>query len=52
MLATYSGRNEVPNTEADNLLDKARNAVVAIGAMIGLSELQWEKLVKGLVRFE
>src|SRR5690606_6922297 len=30
VLATYHGRNEKPNTETSNLLDKARNAVVAV----------------------
>jgi hypothetical protein len=52
ILATYNGRNETPNVEADNLIDKARNAVVAIGAMLGLSDVQWQKLIKGFVEFD
>lgn len=43
------GRNERPNTTPDNLLDKARNALVALGAMAGLSNPQWKSLVKGLL---
>ncbi|MEO6455921.1 MAG: hypothetical protein ABIN97_17705 [Ginsengibacter sp.] len=47
--AAVYGRNEKPNTETDNLLDKARNAIVAIGAFAGFAKLQWKTLVKGLV---
>lgn len=43
------GRNEKPNTTPDSVLDKARNALVALGAMAGLSNPQWEHLVKGLL---
>ena len=52
IFATYNGRNEQPNIESDDLIDKARNAAVAIGAILGLSDVQWAKLVKGLVNFE
>ncbi|RYD56065.1 MAG: hypothetical protein EOP56_14115 [Sphingobacteriales bacterium] len=52
VIATYHGRNEVPNTGTDNLIDKARNAVVALGAMIGISELQWKSLIKGFLTYE
>lgn len=52
VIATYHGRNEVANTETDNLLDKARNALMALGAMLGLSELQWKSLVKGFLTYE
>jgi hypothetical protein len=49
--AAYFGRNEKPNTEAgsNNIV---RNIVVAIGAMLGLSEIQWSALVKGLLAKE
>jgi hypothetical protein len=46
VVASYHGRNETPNT--DNL----RNAVVALGAIAGLSELQWFALLKGLLSQE
>jgi len=43
------GRNEKPNTTPDSVLDKARNALVALGAMAGFSNPQWKSLVKGLL---
>jgi hypothetical protein len=33
-------------------MDKVRNAIVALGAMIGLSSPQWQSLVKGLLEPE
>jgi hypothetical protein len=48
--AAVHGRNELPNTSADKPLDKARNAMVALGAMLGLSNPQWKSLVKGILR--
>jgi len=47
--ASYHGRNETPNTEASNIGEVVRNVVVAIGAIAGLSELQWMALLKGLL---
>lgn len=52
LAAHYYGRNEVPNTAADSLMDKARNVAVATGAMLGLSDVQWKNLVKGLLDFD
>lgn len=46
VIVSYHGRNEIPNT------DKLRNTIVAWGAMAGLSELQWNALLKGLVEQE
>jgi len=46
------GRNESPNTENENWVDKLRNTVVALGAMGGLAKLQWKSLVDGLLRFD
>lgn len=49
--AEVHGRNEKPNTkEPDTLMDKARNAVVAIGALAGMNKPQWNALVKGLLK--
>ena len=48
--ASYYGRNEVPNVENVSMLDKVRNTVVATGAAIGLSELQWNALIKGFLQ--
>jgi hypothetical protein len=47
--AEVHGRNEKVNKESKNVIDKARNAVIAIGAMLGFSDLQWKALVKGLL---
>ena len=47
--AEIHGRNEVPNTEETNVIDTLRNAVVAVGAMLGFSDAQWKRLAKGLV---
>lgn len=50
--ATYSGRNEVPNVGEVGLPDKVRNGVIATGAMAGLSALQWQAFIKGLLERE
>ena len=50
--AYYYGRNEVPNVEDVPILDKVRNTVVATGAAIGLSELQWNALLTGFLQKE
>ncbi len=50
--AAVLGRNEKPNTEADTIVDKARNAAVATGAVTAFSKLQWTSLVKGLIGAE
>ena len=47
--ASYHGRNETANLENPALKDKIRNAVVAIGAIAGVSELQWKAFLKGLL---
>ena len=49
LTASYYGRNEVPNVEDVSIIDKVRNTLVAAGAAIGLSEIQWNSLVKGLL---
>ena len=48
--AAVHGRNEKPNTRAETLVDKARNAAVATGAVAAFSKLQWKSLVNGLVK--
>ncbi|HUR67584.1 MAG TPA: hypothetical protein VMZ03_14620 [Chitinophagaceae bacterium] len=47
--ASYHGRNETPNTENPGLADKVRNTIVALGALAGISELQWKALLKGFI---
>ena len=50
--ASYHGRNELPNTKEVAIADKIRNSLVAIGALAGLSELQWTAFIKGLLQKE
>jgi hypothetical protein len=47
--ATVHGRNEIPNTETSNIVDKIRNAVVGTTAIAGIANVQWNNLVKGLI---
>lgn len=47
--AAYFGRNEVPNTGSEKLIDKVRNVAISAFAMLGLSEVQWKSLIKGLL---
>lgn len=47
--AGVHSRNEVPNTAVRNGADKFRNVVMAMGAISGLSRIQWNLLVKGLL---
>jgi hypothetical protein len=49
IIAGVYGRNEKPNTAADAVIDKIRNAAIATGAISGFSKLQWKGLVEGLV---
>lgn len=44
------GRNEKPNTNTETLIDKIRNAAVAVGAITGFSKLQWKSLVSGFLK--
>ncbi len=50
--ASVFGRNEIPNTDTSNLIDKLRNQVVAASAIAGLSNIQWRSLVVGLIPME
>lgn len=47
--ASVYGRNEIPNTETNNLVDKVRNAIVGSTAILGFSNVQWKGLIKGLL---
>ncbi|MBC7390397.1 MAG: hypothetical protein H7329_14365 [Opitutaceae bacterium] len=44
------GRNESPNTGASHLIDKVRNLGVAAGAILGVANIQWNLLAKGLLK--
>ena len=43
------GRNEKPNLHASSTIDKIRNTIVATGAALGFSKIQWKSLVDGLL---
>lgn len=47
--ASVYGRNEVPNVTVNKWWDKIRNLFTAIGAILGLSKLQWKNLAKGFL---
>ncbi|HEU4553934.1 MAG TPA: hypothetical protein VFS25_13920 [Chitinophaga sp.] len=48
--ACVYGRNEMPNSHPDNILDKVRNWLIALPAAAGLAKPQWKSLVKGLLK--
>jgi hypothetical protein len=50
LTAAVYGRNEKPNTDAESIVDKARNVAIATGAVAGGAKLQWKSLVEGLVK--
>jgi hypothetical protein len=45
----YHGRNEVPNLGITRIKDKLRNLVMGIGAILGMSDIQWKNLISGLI---
>jgi hypothetical protein len=49
VIAAVYGRNEKPNTQTDNVVDKVRNAIVGVTAIAGFSNVQWNSLAKGLL---
>jgi hypothetical protein len=46
--AMEKGRNEVPNASG-SFLNKIRNILIAIPAMLGLSKPQWKNLTDGIL---
>lgn len=50
IIATYHGRNELPNINKPDITGKIRNALVAIAAICGISEIQWRYFLKGLIK--
>jgi hypothetical protein len=49
VIAMERGRNEVPNVSSVSMLNKIRNVVVAVLAMLGLAKPQWQRLVNGFL---
>jgi hypothetical protein len=52
VMAAVYGRNELPNTSTSKVIGKVRNAIVAMTAILGFSNVQWKSLVKGLLSTE
>lgn len=44
------GRNELPNCEKTKFWHRCRNKLVANGGFLGLSKMQWQSLVEGLLQ--
>ena len=45
----YFGRNEVSNNKTDDAGDNVRNSIVSSAAKLGVSRIQWNSLLKGLL---
>ncbi len=43
--AAIHGRNEKPNKDAESMIDSVRNKVIANGAILSFSDIQWKQLV-------
>ncbi len=52
VIAAVYGRNEKPNTGADNFFDRIRNSLIAFGAFLGLSKIQWKAFTEGIAKKE
>ena len=48
--ARILGRNETPNIETSNFIDKVRNTLVAATAILGFANIQWKNLLKGIIK--
>ncbi|MES2566891.1 MAG: hypothetical protein V4565_08490 [Bacteroidota bacterium] len=44
------GRNEIPNNNPQPFLNKIRNVIIAIAAMMGMAHPQWKNLVTGILK--
>ncbi len=49
VIAEIHGRNEKPNEHTENIIDTIRNKVVANGAILSFSDIQWKQLVIALL---
>ena len=52
VISSYHGRNEKINNHTANVKDNIRNTVVGAGALAGISELQWSRLIKSFLERE
>lgn len=49
---SYHGSNEIVNTHTGDALDNARNWLIGLSAMLGFSDIQWKKLIQGIVEVQ
>lgn len=49
VLAAVHGRNEQNNTDTGPFLDRTRNKLIAVGAKLGLSAIQWQAVTDAFV---
>lgn len=50
IVASYHyGRNEIINTGTEKTIDTIRNAITGTAALAGVSELQWQKIIKSFL---
>lgn len=50
IVSSYHGRNEVLNNNTEKVLDNVRNVVMGSVALAGVSEMQWNALIKGFLK--
>ncbi|MBD8081514.1 hypothetical protein [Chryseobacterium caseinilyticum] len=51
LMAAVYGRNESPNLKS-GFINSARNVMIAVGGIFGLSKIQWECLAEGMLKGE
>jgi len=50
VIAKIEGRNEQPNSQSNSWWQKVKNWVIALFAMAGVANIQWQNLVRGLLK--
>ncbi|MEO8960605.1 MAG: hypothetical protein ABI325_01905 [Ginsengibacter sp.] len=50
--SSYHGRNEILNTGTGKPLDKVRNVIMGGAALAGISEIQWDVLIRSFLKQE
>ena len=48
--AVEEGRNEVPNDKPNSFIQKFKNSVIAIGAILGFGHSEWKGLMQGILK--
>ncbi|MDO5510887.1 MAG: hypothetical protein Q4F57_09340 [Weeksellaceae bacterium] len=50
VIASVHGRNELPQTTVEGFTEKLRNALVAVGGILGAGKIQWKLLTAGVLQ--